>query len=174
MACVLNSGVLRECGHSFGGLKELWLGNFDDIQSMEYDTDGAISGVTLAVGATIFEFQFAKDTGQALEELQKNGASSMIMQTLNFQLTGINLEKRKVLNDLSLAKVFAIVKKSDNKYWFYGDFNRSAGLEAVTLSNDTGTAQADGGFASVSIQGMALEYATTIPADLVETLASDV
>ena len=174
MACVLNSGVLRECGHSFGGLKELWLGNFDDIQSMDYGTDGAISGVTLATGAAIFEFQFAKDTGQALEELQKNGASSMIQQTLNFQLTGINLEKRKVLNDLSLAKVFAIVKKSDNKYWFYGDFNRSAGLEAVTLSNDTGTAQADGGFASVSIQGMALEYATTIPDTLVETLASDV
>lgn len=174
MACVLNSGVLRECGHSFGGLKELWLGNFDDIQSMDYGTDGAISGVTLGTGASIFEFQFAKDTGQALEELQKNGASSMIQQTLNFQLTGINLEKRKVLNDLSLAKVFAIVKKSDNKYWFYGDFNRSAGLEAVTLSNDTGTAQADGGFASVSIQGMALEYATTIPDTLVETLASGV
>ena len=174
MACVLNSGVLKECGHSFGGLKELWLGNFDDIKSMDYDTDGAISGVTLGSGANIYEFQFAKDTGQALEELQKNGASSMIMQTLNFQLSGINLEKKQVLNDLSLAKVFAIVKKSDNKYWFYGDFNRTAGLEAVTLSNDTGTAQADGGFASVSIQGMALEYATTIPEDLVETLASGV
>lgn len=174
MACVLNSGILKECGHSFGGLKELWLGNFDDIQSMDYDADGAISGVTLGAGATIYEFQFAKDTGQALEELQKNGASSMIMQTLNFQLTGINLEKRKVLNDLSLAKMFAIVKKSDNKYWFYGDFNKTAGLEAVTLTNDTGTAQADGGFVTVSIQGMALEYATTIPEDLVKSLASGV
>lgn len=172
MACVLNSGVLKECGHSFGGLKELWLGNFDDIQSMDYDADGAISGVTLGAGATIYEFQFAKDTAQALEELQKNGASSMIMQTLNFQLSGINQEKKKVLDDLSLAKVFAIAKKSDNKYWFYGDFNKTAGLEAVTLSNDTGTAQADGGFVSVSLQGMALEYASTIPEDLVETLAS--
>lgn len=170
MGCILNNGVLKDCGHSFGGLKELWLGNYDDIESMDYDADGIVTGVTLATGTTIYDFQFEKNTAQALEELQKDGASSFINQTLNFQLKNITQEKTRVLSDLSLATVFAIIKKTDDKYWFYGELSKSAGLEAETLSIDSGTAQSDMNGASITLVGASLDYATTVEDSVVTGL----
>ena len=173
MGCVLNSGVLRDCGHSFGGIKELWLGNFADIEEMEYDANGQVTGATLVSGATIYEFQFVKDTGQALEELQKEGASSFINQTLNFQLNNITMDKKKVLSDLSLSTIFAIVKKVDNQYWFYGEQAKSAGLEATELSIDTGTAQTDAAGATIALVGASLDYASVITDNAVVSLLAE-
>lgn len=172
MGCLINAGVLKECAHNFGGLKELYLGNFADIEGMDYDTNGNITGVTMASGTTIYKFDFIKDTGQAIEELQKAGASSFINQTLNFQLNAITLAKKKVLDDLSLSTVFAIVKKSDNNYWFYGEADKSAGLEATVLTIDSGTAQADAAGATITLIGASLAYATTIEDTVVEGLLS--
>jgi hypothetical protein len=170
MGCVLNNGVLKDCGHNFGGLKELFLGNFADIDSVGYDTSGHITGVTLASGATIYSFEFVKDTGQALEELQKAGASSFINQTLNFQLNNITLAKKTVLDDLSLSTMFAIVKRSDNLYWIYGEPAKSAGLEATVLTIDTGAAQGDSAGATITLVGASLAYATTVEDSVVAAL----
>jgi hypothetical protein len=172
MGCLINAGVLKECAHNFGGLKELYLGNFADVEGVAYDTDGNITGVTMASGTTIFKFDFVKDTGQVLEELQKAGASSFINQTLNFQLNAITLAKKSVLSDLSLSTVFAIVKKADNSYWFYGEPKNSAGLEATVLSIDSGTAQADAAGATITLVGASLDYATTVDSDVVDSIYS--
>lgn len=162
MGCVLNNGVLKDCGHSFGGLKELYLGNFEDLIGMTYDTSGHITGVTLASGATTYKFEFVKDTAQALEELQKEGASSFINQTLNFQLNNITMAKKTVLSDLSLSTCFVIVKKADNSFWFFGEMAKSAGLEATELTIDTGAAQSDSAGATISLVGASLDYASTV------------
>jgi hypothetical protein len=161
MGCLLTGGITKECAHTFGGLKELLIGNFDDIDEVTYDVDGSISGITMISGATTYEFEFVKDTAQALEELVENGASSYINQTINLQLGGINQEKKIVLEELSLGKFFVIVKKSDDLYWMYGEPKNSAGLEATALTIDTGTAQSDVSSASVTLVGASLGYANS-------------
>lgn len=170
MSCLLANGISKECAHAFGGLKEIYIGNFSDLESLTYDVDGQITGVTLASGATIYEFEFVKDTGQALEELVENGASSYINQTINAQFNGITQEKKKVLDTLSLANVFVIVKKTDNNYWFYGENEKSAGLEATALTIDSGAAQSDVSSASVTLVGASLEYASTVDETIIPTL----
>jgi hypothetical protein len=170
MACVINSGILKDCKHSFSGLKEVWLGNYDDVSAVSYDANGVVTGLTMVSGATIYEFQFAKETAQFLEELVKNGAASYINQTLNFQLSSIGQTSKKVLDDLSLSKMFAIVKRADNLYWLAGDVNNTAGLEATVLTLDSGTALGDSNGATVTLVGAATMYASTIDAALVETL----
>jgi hypothetical protein len=170
MGCLINAGVLKECAHNFGGLKELYLGNFADVTDVAYNTVGNITGITMSSGSTIYQFDFVKDTGQVLEELQKAGASSFINQTLNFQLNAITLAKKTVLDDLSLSTMFAIVKKADNSYWFYGEPDKSAGLEATALTIDSGTAQADAAGATITLVGASLAYATTVDDTVVEGL----
>lgn len=170
MSCLLTAGISKECAHAFGGIKELKIGNFDELSAVSYDADDNITGVTLASGATLYEFEFVKDTAQALEELVENGASSYINQTINAQFNGITQAKKKVLDTLSLANVFAIVKKTDDSYWFFAEPTKSAGLEATALTIDTGTAQGDVSSASITLVGASLEYASTIDSSVVEAL----
>lgn len=171
MACVLTNGLTRECQHSFGGLKKLYLLNYDDVEVVDYDeTNGSITGVTLTSGATMYEIEFSKDTAQVLEELQKDGASSFINQTVNFQVSNITQEKKEVLNALSLATMCAIVQKSDNNYWFVGEPSHSRGLEAETGTNDTGTAQTDAATATFSLVGASTDYANMVESTVVDTL----
>jgi hypothetical protein len=170
MSCLLTAGVSKECAHAFGGLKEIKIGNFSELTSLQYDSDGNITGVTMTSGATVYDFEFVKDTAQALEELVENGASSFINQTINAQFNGITQAKKDVLDTLSLATVFVIVKKTDDNYWFYGEPTKSAGLEATALTIDTGTAQGDVSSASLTLVGASLEYASTIDASAVALL----
>lgn len=173
MACIINSGVLKECAHNFGGLKTIYLANYADIESITYAATGStnnITAITLASNAELYEFQFVKDTGQVLEELQKNGASSYIQQTLNFQLNGITQAKKEVLNDLSLSTVVAFVKKADNLWRIYGEQKNSAGLEATVLTIDSGTAQNDPAGATITLVGASLDYANVVDDTIIQGL----
>lgn len=171
MGCSITAGITKECAHSFGGLKELKIGNFSEVSSLDYDpTTGNITGVTLTSGATIYDYEFVKDSGQALEELVENGASSYVNQTINAQFNSITQAKKEVLNSLSLGTFFVIAKKSDDSYWFYGEPSKSAGLEATVVSIDSGTAQGDVSAASVTLVGASLEYASTVDSTVVDGL----
>lgn len=170
MSCLLSAGLSKECRHEFGGIKELKLGNFDELEELSYDEDGVVTGITMVSGATLYDFEFVKDTGQALEELQDNGASSFINQTINAQFNAITQEKKKALDDLSLTTVFAIVKKADDNYWFFAEPAKSAGLEADSLSIDTGTSQSDVSAASVTLVGGSLNYAPMVDKDALDNI----
>ena len=161
MSCLLTAGVTKDCAHAFGGLKEVYIGNFSELTSIEYDADGQVTGFTMTSGSTAYEFEFVKDTAQTLEELVENGASSFINQTINLQLNGMTQAKKAVLDTLSLATVFVIAKKTDDVYWVYGEPTQSAGLEATALTIDTGTAQGDTQAAAVTLVGASLRYAST-------------
>jgi len=169
MSCLLTSGATRQCAHEFGGLKEIYIGNYDELSSVATDATGQITGFTMSSGATAFSFEFVKDSAQALEELQE-GQSSFIQQTINFVLNGITLAKRDVLNELSLGKFFVIAKKPDDNYWVYGLPSTSIGLEAVTSTIDTGTATADAAVATVSLVGASTAYAVTATAAAVQAI----
>lgn len=161
MSCLLTAGVTKDCAHAFGGLKEVYIGNFSELESVDYAVTGEITGFTMTSGTTAFQFEFVKDTAQTLEELVENGASSFINQTINLQLNGMTQAKKEVLDTLSLATVFVIAKKTDDVYWVYGEPSQSAGLEATALTIDTGTAQGDTQAASVTLVGASLRYAST-------------
>jgi len=164
MSCLLTSGATRQCAHEFGGLKELYIANFSEVTSVDVSlTTGEATGFTMSTGATFYTFEFLKDTAQALEELQ-DGPSSFIQQTINFQLNGITLAKRDVLNELSLGTFVVIAKKPDDNFWVYGVPASSIGLEATTDNIDSGTATADTSSATISLIGPSTAYAITATA----------
>ena len=170
MSCLLTAGVTKDCAHAFGGLKEVYIGNFSEMTGITYNTDGQVTGITMSGVATAYAFEFVKDTAQALEELVENGASSFINQTINLQLNGMTQAKKAVLDTLSLATMFVIVKKTDDVYWIYGETTQSAGLEATAMTIDTGTAQGDTQAASITLVGASLRYASTVTAAAVAAI----
>ena len=67
MACLISSGITRSCGYSFGGLQLVYLANASEVSSVGKDSDGQITGVTMATGATFYQFEQGKK--EVLEDL---------------------------------------------------------------------------------------------------------
>ena len=169
MACLINSGIVRDCGFSFGGLQNIYLANKTDIDEITHDTlTGEITGITLLTGATFFQYEFEPETAQALQELQVGKVSRFINQTLNMSLATMTQEKKDALEELANADVVAIYQDQAGNYWFYGEKGR--GLRATTLNPDTGTADADDNLVAITLVGGNGGYADIVDSTIVPGL----
>lgn len=169
MACLFSAGITRDCGYNFGGLQEIYLANKSEVTSIDEDpTTNQITGITMASGATFYQFQFEPETGQKLEELQAGNVSKYILQTLNMQLANITQTKKDVLEDLGLSDVVAIMQGQDDLYWLFGEFGR--GLKATTLSIDSGAADADNAVATLALAGGNRGYSNTVDETIIAGL----
>lgn len=171
MSCLLNAGVTRSCGFQFGGLKKVYLANFDEVSGLTYSgVTGLITAVTMtSTGATWYEFEYEPNTSQKLEELQAGAVSRFVNQTLNMKLANVTQAKKMTLDILANATLSAIVQTQDDLYWFYAEPTKSAGLRATVLSIDSGTAQSDDAAVTITLVGGNLGYANQITAGAVAT-----
>ena len=170
MSCLLSAGVTRECGFAFGGLKKVYIGNYSSVTGVTYTTGGTVSGMTMTALAKFFEFEYELDTAQKLEELVAGNVSRFVNQTLNFKLANMTQAKSKVIEELAVGILTAIVQTSDNKYWLLGDINKSTGLKATVATIDSGTAKADDNSVSITLVGASLGYADEVEAAVVATV----
>ena len=168
MACLINAGITRDCGFSFGGLQKVYLANKADVDTVTHDVDGSISGITMITGATFYEYEFEPQTAQALQELTIGTVSRFINQTLNMSLAGMTQEKKDVLEDMANADMVAIYQDQAGTYWFYGEKGR--GLRAVTVNPDSGTADADDNLVTISLAGGNTGYADTVDSSIIAGL----
>lgn len=168
MACLINAGITRDCGFNFGGLQKVYLGNKADIELVSHDTNGMITGVTLAAGATLYEYEYEPETAQSLQELTVGSVSRFINQTLNMSLAGMTQAKKALLEDMANADMVAIYQDQSGVYWLFGELGR--GLRAVTLNPDTGTADADDNLVTISLVGGNAGYADTVDATIIAGL----
>lgn len=168
MSCLLSAGVTRSCGFQFGGLKKVYLANFEEVSAVAHDATGQITGVTMtSTGATWYEFQYEQNTAQKLEELQAGAVSRFVNQTLNLKLANVTQAKKEVLEDLANATMAAIIQTQDDLYWYFAEPTKSAGLRATVLSIDSGTAQADDAAVTITLVGGSIGYADTVDASVV-------
>ena len=168
MAGFINSGITRTCGYSFGGLQLVYLANASEVTAVSKDATNQITGITMASGATFYEFEFEPQTGQKLEELQSGSVSKFVLQTLNFQLANITQGKKDILEDLGVGDIVAIMQDQSDIYWLFGELGR--GLQAGTLSIDSGAADADNAIATVALIGGNRGYANSVDSSIIAGL----
>lgn len=166
MSCLINAGLARDCGFSFGGLSALYLISKSEVSAISKNSGNTITGITLTSGSTKFHaYEFEPNTGQLLQELQAGSASRFVNQTVNGQFANITQAKKEVLEDLANAYVVAIVKDQAGLYWLAGESGR--GLLATALSIDTGLAEADAYVANMTLVGGSLGYANQVASALI-------
>lgn len=168
MACLINAGITRDCGFSFGGLQKVYLSNKDDVSTIAHDTTGEITGITMTTGGTFYEYEFEPQTAQALQELQVGTVSRFVNQTLNMSLAGITQAKKEVLEDMANGDLVAIYQDQAGLYWYYGENGR--GLRAATLTFDSGTADGDDNAVTISLVGGSTGYADTVDSTIIAGL----
>jgi len=159
MNCLISNGIARSCDFTVGGLSgSVWLTNQADLGTIEYDTDGQITGVTS--GATWYDYQPELNSASLTQSLQAGQVSRFVQQTLVFSIAALTQAKISTLDDLSLTTVVAIIKGNDGVIYFVGD-NGSA-LKATALETTSGAADTDDAVATVTLQGSNKGHASSI------------
>lgn len=162
MSCLINTGYTLGCRDSIGGIKAVYIGNFDSGATYTLGADDRIIAFT---GSTVsyYTFEQEMETG----EFNQNGAYSIENGTLFFdqQLT-LTFHKndatlRNQLLVLSQANMSVIVEDQRGLFWLMGYQN---GVRALSGSMNTGKAYGDLNGFTITLQSKEPEPAHNISA----------
>ena len=135
------AGIQLDCTTSQGGIKSVWLCNYEDITKVEKDeSTGFITGITMASNAVFHAYQFRKNTGSMNSTLtadETNGVN-FVKTDLSLVFTKMETKKRIEMSALSIKQLAAIVLDSNGLYWMLGDEDY---LSASAGGSETGTAK---------------------------------
>lgn len=151
MSCLLNTGYELGCRDSLGGVKKVFIGNFDSGQTYTFNADNII---TAFAGSTVsyYTFEQEMETAEFNQEGQystENGTVFFDQQlTLTFHKNDADLRNQLLV--LSQANMSVIVEDQRGEYWLMGIRN---GVRAISGSMNTGKAYGDLNGFVITLQG---------------------
>ena len=140
MSCKLTNNIVQ-CDFTVGGFKNLYVVNFDDLNYFSYDIDNQIiTGITLNLGANIFQLESNNFFVTANETLNKNNNKWSNELTVEVQLFELEYFKRLRLMEMLNSDVILLAKTNNGNVWVLGEEN---GLTLSTINGDSGLNYAD-------------------------------
>lgn len=171
MAC--DSKVLRgiaiDCEQSMGGIKKVWLANYDATATVTVSTD-KISAISNTADYKVYNFK--KNTATMTKTLNVDPANGInfVQTELVMQFTKMDTTKRVEIEALSLNGVSAIVLDSNGVYWYLG---KDEAIYATAGSGQTGQAKTDGNFYSITLTDESVTWPYEIDKSAVADLPQD-
>lgn len=160
---ILTAGISKTCNNNVGGIKELYLTEKANVTSITLSSPGnVINAITMANGMEFKKFEFNKNTSTFTEvtTTDPSNGSEICTQTITLFLTRREKTKRDILLLLGKFKeLVAIVKDSNDIYWYLGEEN---GLVLTEKNSETGTAKTDRNGYTLTFVGEENEDANTI------------
>ncbi|KAA6343659.1 hypothetical protein EZS27_008664 [termite gut metagenome] len=139
--CKLLNSIKRDCVYKIGGLKRLFLINYDLSNQYVFDSDGVITTITPASGEKIYQIDFSDNSASWTDDLILVSRSQKYRtSTINFQISDLN---KDVLNEgdaLSLGTFTAFVVDRNDTIICLG---RENGLQATSFNYNSGAAEGD-------------------------------
>lgn len=171
MACALTSGYTIGCRDSAGGIKSVYLIEFDNVSGIT-ESAGTASAIAKANGGRFYKYELYRGTGEWMEEFQdslENGTTFQ-KQTLTFPLNGMSAANSVQIKLLAQNRLMAVVETQEPtpKYWLLGQTN---GLMREGGKGGSGKAFADRNGYELTFTSeqaaMALEVSSGIIAGLI-------
>ena len=141
MACALTQGYSLDCRDSAGGLKSLYIIEFDNVSGVT-SASGTVSAIAKANGGRFYKYNLTRETAEAMEEFNdstENG-TRFNKQTINFVLNKMQVSSRNEIELLAQNRCMVVVEDNNTKYWLYGEIN---GLMREGGKAGTGKAMGD-------------------------------
>jgi hypothetical protein len=140
MSCTLSQGYALGCKDSVGGLRTIYISNFDTDETYALDADNQITGVTSA--ATYYKFEVRPQTAGLNETINSSVENGTLFHTqeltIKFDKNTVALRNQVYL--LSQAQMRVIVLDQNGSYRLLGKIN---GADVTGGSIPTGTAYGD-------------------------------
>ena len=143
MSCNLTSGYSIGCRDSVGGIKSVYLIEFDNVSGITQSA-GTATAIAKANNARFWKYNLQKATSEWMEEYQDNmeNGTSFQKQTLSLVLNGMTAATSQEIKLLSQNRLIAVVETQEPtpKYWLLGETN---GLMREGGKSGSGKAFAD-------------------------------
>lgn len=154
MSCAINSGYVKGCKSSMGGLRTIWIAMLNDIASIT-ETAGEISDIVMKSGKVFFGFELAKDSSY----FNTDPAGSITNGTLVF-----NESLTLVLNEMKTSTSILIQALAKNSIVVIAeDRNRRAVLLGRTEGIDLESGTIGSGTSSGDRNGYELNFTGNEP-----------
>lgn len=176
MSCLQTlSGIAPACETNVGGIREVYIANFDDVTAIEVDaTSHMIDTITMASdgnsGTVKFKkYSFKKNTGSLTSTLNVDPAAGINFVQSDLALVFAKQEttKRMEIAKLSLGELRVIVLDSNGKYWFLG-YEEFVSASAGTA--ETGVNRTDGNRYTVTLTDYSSSYPYEVDPEIIENI----
>ena len=140
------SALLMDCARSKGGIKNVYLANYEDVVSVkngETGEDDKITTITMKEGAKFKRFYFRPNTSSHSDALTRDDANGVnyVTSTVSLVFTRQDTNKRIAMTALCVNDLAVIVEDANG---FVTYLTKDAPAVATEAAGDTGTAAADG------------------------------
>lgn len=151
----LLAGISNDCSRSIGGLKVVYIANYDDIKSVT-DKDGKIVKIEMEDSKKFFKFEFRRNTASMTSTLNVDATNGNSVST-DVELSFIRQEtaKRLAISALSVGEVAMIVQDANGLYWLLG---KDMPVTASAGGAESGTAYTDGNRYTITLQDISVDY----------------
>ena len=171
MACTqLLNGIAASCETNVGGIREVFIANYDDVTAIELDaTSNMIDTITMDTGKKFKQYFFKKNTSSLTSTLNVDPANGVnfVQSDLVLQFAKQETVKRMEIAKLSLGELRVIVKDANGKYWFLGyeEF-----VSATAGTAETGVNRTDGNRYNITLT----DYSSSYPCEVDSTVIAGI
>lgn len=174
MSCTTYSlkGLTLDCETNIGGIKEVYIANYADVDLTGVTLTGADATTELKAsdinGAGKFhKYELRKQTGSMTSTLNVDEASGLRMVTTELVLEFGRMEtkKRTEIAGLALGQLAVIVKDGNDKYWYLG---ADEYVSASGGSGQSGVNRTDKNAYSITLK----EESAVFPLEIVDSIDS--
>lgn len=148
MGCsvTLSNYSLGDCFTNMGGVKTIWIANYQDDAVSATTSGDTIS--EFASGITWYKQELTKNTCSITSSLQANENSRYVNTEVYIEYTKMQKESRLQMGALSKGDLMAVVLDKNGNYWFVGD---DEPCTASAGSGESGVNRDDKNFYSVTL-----------------------
>lgn len=150
MACLINSGYALGCRDNIGGVKSVFIGNYESAATYTYDADESITATTSTV--TYHTFEQEMETASFTQNMVVSIENGTVFfdQQLGLTFYKNNAALRNTLILLAQANMSVIIQDQVGEYWLLGHDN---GVRATGGASNTGKAYGDLNGVTITLQG---------------------
>lgn len=124
MACALTQNYTFGCRDVAGGIKKLYLIEFDNVSGIT-ESAGTASAISKANNGRFYSYDLALNTAEFSEEYNdsRENGSTFHKQTLDFVLNKMQATWSQEIKLLAQNRLIAVVADIGGKYWLLGQEN---------------------------------------------------
>jgi hypothetical protein len=170
MPCALTQGYTFDCKDNIGGLKSVWFIGWNDVSSVTV-ASGLVSAITKSAGKVFYKYQLVRNTASFTENIAGSIENGTVVynQELTVVINKMNVSMRNEILLLAQNNLMAVVEDQNGRYWLAGRYN---GLDLLTGSSSTGTAQTDRNGYTLTFSGGEKELAPEVSSGIIAGLTA--
>jgi hypothetical protein len=132
---------------------------------------GLVSAITKSAGKVFYKYQLVRNTASFTENIAGSIENGTVVynQELVVVINKMNVSMRNEILLLAQNNLMAVVEDQNGRYWLAGRYN---GLDLLTGSSSTGTAQSDRNGYTLTFSGGEKELAPEVSSSIIAGLTA--